>query len=47
MSRTSFKELVGFLRQTLASLPDRRTGQNRSYAMEDFGLSAFAVCIAC
>jgi len=30
MSRTSFKELVGFLRQTLGGLPDRRTGQNLS-----------------
>jgi len=43
MSRTSFKGLAGSLRRTLAGLSDRRTGQNRSYAMEDFGLSAFAV----
>ena len=43
MSRTSFQALVGSLRQTLAALPDRRTGQNLSYALEDFGLSAFAV----
>ena len=43
MSRGSFNELVGSLRETLAGLPDRRTGQNLSYAMEDFGLSAFAV----
>ena len=43
MSRASFKDLVGSLRQTLAGLPDRRTGKNLSYAMEDFGLGAFAV----
>jgi len=43
MSHTSFKTLVGVLRETLAGLPDRRTGKNLSYAMEDFGLSAFAV----
>jgi len=43
MSPGSFKDLVGALRQTLAGLSDRRTGQNLSYAMEDFGLSAFAV----
>ena len=43
MSRGSFHDLVGTLRRTLAGLPDGRTGQNLSYAMEDFGLSAFAV----
>ena len=43
MSRATFSDLVGSLRQTLAGLPDRRTGQNLSYAMEDFGLGAFAV----
>jgi hypothetical protein len=43
MSRTDFKNLVGSLRQTLAGLPDRRTGKNLSYDMEDFGLGAFAV----
>lgn len=43
MSRPAFNDLVGSLRQTLAGLPDRRTGQNRSYAMADFGLGAFAV----
>ena len=43
MSRAVFQDLVGFLRQTLAGLPDQRTGKNLSYAMEDFGLAAFAV----
>jgi hypothetical protein len=43
MSRTCFKDLVGGLRETLAGLHDRRTGDNCSYAMVDFGLSAFAV----
>jgi hypothetical protein len=43
MKGASFKDLVGCLREILAGLPDRRTGQNLSYAMEDFGLSAFSV----
>ena len=43
MKGADFKDLVGGLRRVLAALPDRRTGQNRSYAMEDFGLSAFSV----
>ena len=43
MSRATFQDLVDSLRQTLAGLFDRRTGQNLSYAMVDFGLSAFAV----
>lgn len=43
MSRATFNDLIGSLRRTLAGLPDRRTGQNLSYAMVDFGLSAFAV----
>jgi len=30
MSGGSFKDLVGTLRQTLAGLPDRRTGANLS-----------------
>ncbi len=36
-------ELVGSLRQTLAALPDPRTGDNTKYSMEDIGLSAFSV----
>ena len=43
MKRVSFDELVVHLRGTLAALPDQRQGQNRSYAMADFGLSAFSV----
>ena len=43
MKGTGFNDLVGCLRQVLAGLPDRRKGKNRSYAMEDFGLSAFSV----
>ncbi len=43
MSAHSFQDLIGLLRRTLAALPDRRTGENCSYTMEDFGLSAFAV----
>ena len=43
MKATGFKDLVGSLRRVLATLPDRRVGKNLSYAMEDFGLSAFSV----
>lgn len=43
MKGTRFHDLVGGLREVLAGLPDRRQGKNRSYAMEDFGLSAFSV----
>ena len=43
MKATGFKDLVGSLRRVLATLPDRRVGKNLSYAMEDLGLSAFAV----
>jgi len=43
MKGTRFQELVGGLRAVLAGLPDRRQGKNLSYAMEEFGLSAFSV----
>jgi len=43
MKGTGFHDLVGGLREVLAGLPDRRKGKNLSYAMEDFGLSAFSV----
>lgn len=43
MSRLAFATLVDGLRRTLAGLTDRRKGRNRSYAMADFGLAAFAV----
>jgi len=38
-----FDSVVSTLRQTLALLPDKRTGKNTSYTMEDAGLSAFGV----
>ena len=38
-----FNDLVGYLREVLAALPDRRRGKNISYPMADFGLSGFAV----
>ncbi len=43
MKGTRFQDLLGELRQIFAAWPDRREGQNLSYAMEDFGASAFAV----
>ena len=41
MKGAGFNDLIGCLRDVLAGLPDRRKGKNLSYAMEDFGLSAF------
>lgn len=38
-----FDSVVSSLRQTLASLPDKRTGTNTQYGMDDAGLSAFGV----
>ena len=35
--------LLGALRKCCATLPDRRTGANRRYALTDIALSAFAV----
>ena len=43
MKAVRFKDLVGELRSVVAGLPNRRTGENISYKMEDFGLSAFSV----
>ena len=39
----SFDTIVGYFRQTLESLPDKRTGKNSRYGMEDAALSAFSV----
>ena len=41
----SFDTIVGYFRQTLESLPDKRTGKNSRYGMEDTALSAFG-CIS-
>jgi len=43
VKNAKFEDLVGHLRKVFAGLPDRRTGSNRSYSMEDFGMSAFSV----
>jgi hypothetical protein len=39
----TWEEHLEHLRQILGQLPDRRTGDNTSYSMEDIGLSAFSV----
>lgn len=39
----SFDTIVGYFRQLLESLPDKRTGKNSRYGMEDAALSAFSV----
>jgi len=38
-----FDTIVGSFRQVLSSLPDKRTGKNTRYGMEDAALSAFSV----
>ncbi len=41
--RGLFDIIVGSFRQRLSSLPDKRTGKNTRYGMEDAALSAFSV----
>jgi hypothetical protein len=43
MSARSFPQLIGKLRQGLSQLPDRRTGDNTRYSLEDMGASAFSI----
>ena len=43
MSVTKFDHLVKRFREVVRAFPDRRTGRNKSYSMEDFALSAFSV----
>lgn len=43
MKPLSFEALLAQVRGVFAALPDPRIGDNCSYAMEDFGMSAFAV----
>ncbi|OLP18727.1 hypothetical protein BST81_09090 [Leptolyngbya sp. 'hensonii'] len=38
-----FNEVVDSFRQVLSSLPDKRTGRNTPYGMEDAALSAFSL----
>jgi hypothetical protein len=38
-----FQEMVANLRESLAGIPDNRTGRNTQYEMVDVGLSAFSV----
>ena len=38
-----FGQLVDRFRATVADFPDKRTGKNKQYSMEDIALSAFAV----
>ena len=43
MSLRRFDELLDRIRQRVAAFPDRRTGLNKKYTMQDIGLSAFSV----
>jgi hypothetical protein len=42
-ARGLFNRIVELFRQRLSSLPDKRTGKNHRYGMEDAALSAFSV----
>jgi hypothetical protein len=39
----SFDSMVGYLRSTMAGFPDKRTGSNCRYSIEDAALGAFSV----
>ncbi len=41
--KCKFESLIGFFRNVLQKLPDKRTGKNTRYGMEDAALSAFSV----
>ncbi len=43
MNGRRFDQLIGHWRTVFAALPDRRTGDNKLYAMPDIALAAFAV----
>ena len=43
MSLRRFDQLIGSIRKRIGALHDRRTGKNKTYTMEDIGLSAFTV----
>ena len=43
MSLAKFDQLVERFREVVRAFPDRRTGTNTKYSMEDFGLSAFSI----
>jgi len=38
-----FDQLIGSIRKRMGAFPDRRTGRNKKYTMEDIGMSAFSV----
>ena len=42
-TRLSFSNLVSDLRQLVAQFPDKRTGKNTIYRMEDVAMGAFSV----
>ena len=39
----TFDNMVKFLRRTIGLFPDKRTGDNIRYSIEDAGLGAFSV----
>ena len=41
--RLKFQEMLKGLRQSLAEVPEHRTGRNTQYEIPDAGLGAFAV----
>jgi len=43
MKSPFFKEFIGYFRSAAREFPDKRTGTNKTYPMEDIALSAFSV----
>jgi hypothetical protein len=39
----TFDKMVNYFRETIADIPDRRTGKNNQYSIEDVALGAFSV----
>jgi hypothetical protein len=39
----NLETLLAFYRSALASFPDPRTGENKTYTMQDIGMAAFSV----
>ena len=43
LQELTFDNMVKHLRATIVTFPDRRTGQNTQYSLEDVALGAFSV----
>jgi hypothetical protein len=43
MKSSVFEEVTDFFRSVIREFPDKRTGTNKTYSVEDIGLSAFSI----